>query len=51
MTLYNSKHDAKRIAPMAYMDANLWGIFAMPVGLIICFTPFVIAWWLSARGK
>ncbi len=25
-------------------DLGLWGIFAMPVGLLICFGPALIVW-------
>lgn len=25
-------------------DLNLWGIFAMPVGLVLCFGPALLAW-------
>jgi hypothetical protein len=25
------------------MDSNYWGLFVVPVGLLICFTPLVIA--------
>jgi hypothetical protein len=31
-------------------DLNLWGIFAMPVGLIFCFGPALIAW-IMIEGK
>ena len=30
-----------------YFDENLWGIFAMPVGLLLCFGPVVVAWMLT----
>ena len=26
---------------------QFWSIFAMPIGLMICFTPIVIAWLLA----
>jgi hypothetical protein len=31
---------------MDFTDINLWGIIAMPVGLILCFAPAVVVWWL-----
>jgi predicted cation transporter len=31
---------------MDFTDMNLWGIIAMPVGLILCFAPAVVVWWL-----
>ena len=30
-----------------YFDENLWGVFAMPVGLALCFGPVLVAWMLS----
>jgi hypothetical protein len=32
---------------MEYFDKNLWGIFAMPVGMIICFGPLLFAWFTA----
>jgi hypothetical protein len=32
---------------MDFSDMNLWGIIAMPVGLILCFAPAMIVWWLT----
>jgi hypothetical protein len=26
---------------------QFWSIFAMPIGLMICFTPIVVAWLLA----
>ena len=34
-----------------FMDVNLWGIFAMPVGLLLGFGPVLIAWMLHERGN
>ena len=31
-------------------DLNLWGIFAMPVGLLLGFGPVLIAWMLHERS-
>jgi hypothetical protein len=31
-------------------DLNLWGIFVVPVGVLLCFGPALIAWVL-AEGK
>ena len=30
---------------------QFWSIFAMPIGLMICFTPIVIAWLLAGPEK
>jgi hypothetical protein len=30
---------------------QFWSIFAMPIGLMICFWPIVIAWMLSGRNE
>jgi hypothetical protein len=32
---------------MEYFDKNLWGIFAMPVGMVICFGPLLLAWFTA----
>ena len=29
---------------MDYFDVNLWGIFAVPVGVLVCFGPALILW-------
>jgi hypothetical protein len=29
---------------MLDMDLALWGIYAMPLGLLICFGPALLAW-------
>jgi uncharacterized membrane protein len=26
-----------------------WSLFVMPIGLMICFWPFLLAWWLAER--
>ena len=26
------------------MDMNWWGLYAMPVGLLLCFGPVLVAW-------
>lgn len=28
-------------------DMNWWGVYAMPVGLAICFGPILVAWALA----
>jgi hypothetical protein len=28
----------------AMMDANIWGLLAVPVGVAICFGPALVAW-------
>ena len=30
-------------------DMNLWGVYAMPVGVAICFGPVLVAWALACR--
>ena len=30
-----------------YIDDNFWGVLAMPVGLLICFGPVLVAWALA----
>lgn len=30
-------------------DMNWWGVYAMPVGLAICFGPVIVAWALAER--
>ena len=32
-------------------DLNLWGVFAMPVGLLIGFGPVLVAWVLHERAS
>ncbi len=32
-------------------DLNLWGIFAMPVGLLLGFGPVLVAWILRERAN
>ena len=32
-------------------DLNLWGIFAMPVGLLLCFWPALLAWLSAERAS
>jgi hypothetical protein len=36
-------------------DMNLWGIFAMPVGVLLCFGPVLVAWMIvefrTSRSK
>ena len=32
-------------------DLNLWGIFAMPVGLLLGFGPVLVAWMLRERAN
>ena len=27
-----------------FIDANIWGLLAMPFGLFLCFGPALIAW-------
>jgi hypothetical protein len=28
-----------------------WSIFAMPIGLAVCFGPAMLVWWLTEGGK
>jgi hypothetical protein len=30
-------------------DMNWWGVYAMPVGMAICFGPVIIAWALAEK--
>ena len=30
-------------------DMNWWGVLAMPVGVVICFGPVIVAWALAAK--
>lgn len=32
------------------MDVNIWGEFVVPVGIIICFGPALLAWALMGFG-
>ena len=32
-------------------DMNWWGLYAMPVGVLICFGPVLIAWALAERSS
>lgn len=27
-----------------FSDMNIWGVFAMPVGLVLCFGPALVTW-------
>jgi hypothetical protein len=27
------------------LDMNYWGLFAMPLGLFVCFAPVLVAWY------
>jgi len=31
------------------MDTNWWGVYAFPVGTLICFGPVLVAWILASR--
>jgi hypothetical protein len=30
-------------------DMNWWGVLAMPVGVVICFGPVIVAWALAEK--
>lgn len=32
-----------------FEDMNLWGVLAMPIGVVLCFGPVIIAWALAER--
>ncbi len=32
-------------------DMNWWGLYAMPIGVAICFGPVIVAWALAARTE
>jgi hypothetical protein len=34
-----------------FSDVNVWGIFAMPVGVALCFGPAMLVWWLMEGRK
>lgn len=27
-----------------YMDPNYWGLFVVPIGILVCFSPVLITW-------
>ena len=29
---------------IAFLDSNIWGFIAMPVGLLLCFGPGLLVW-------
>jgi hypothetical protein len=41
----------QQIARAMDFDMNWWGVYAMPVGVAICFGPVIIAWALAERKK
>ena len=36
---------------MMDFDMNWWGLYAMPVGVLLCFGPVLIAWALAERSS
>jgi hypothetical protein len=32
-------------------DMNWWGVYAMPLGVVICFGPVIVAWALAERKQ
>jgi hypothetical protein len=37
---------------IAVVDMNIWGLLAMPTGLVICFGPALAVWlWQELRGQ
>jgi hypothetical protein len=28
---------------------KFWSIFSVPIGVLFCFGPVLVAWWLAAR--
>jgi hypothetical protein len=34
-----------------FEDMNWWGMLAMPIGVVICFGPVLVAWALAERRK
>ena len=30
-------------------DMNWWGVLAMPIGVVLCFGPVIVAWALAER--
>jgi hypothetical protein len=44
ISLYFSRSWSRFHAANMEHDLSLWGIFAMPVGLVLCFGPALLAW-------
>ena len=36
---------------MDAIDSNIWGLLAMPVGLLVCFGPVLLAWVITERRR
>ena len=34
-----------------FEDMNWWGVLAMPIGVVLCFGPVLIAWALAERKE
>jgi hypothetical protein len=39
----------RRFTPLMDFDMNWWGVWAMPVGVAICFGPVIVAWALAEK--
>lgn len=39
-----------QLAGRTIMDI-FWSIFAMPIGLVLCFGPVLVAWWQAERKR
>ena len=48
--LYFRRADFKFNADMDF-DMNWWGVYAMPVGVSICFGPVLVAWIIAERKQ
>lgn len=34
-----------------FEDMNWWGVLAMPIGVVLCFGPVIVAWALAERRE
>ena len=34
-----------------FEDMNWWGVLAMPIGVVLCFGPVLVAWALAERRE
>jgi len=41
----------RRFTRFMDFDMNWWGVWAMPVGVAICFGPVLVAWAMAERRK
>ena len=36
---------------LSFIDANIWGLLAMPLGVLFCFGPALVVWLASPSEK